>query len=290
MKSEYRDYLLQGQQAGLRYALFTSGRISQGLAGSNLGSRAGSSLEFMEHRNYMPGDDLRHIDWGVFARSDRLCTKMFREEISPHVEIVIDGSRSMGLAGSEKARACLGLAGLLAQASINSQFTFSAWQTGDFCEKIVNGSESPAAWDGLELESIVSPGEAFKRYPPHFRPRSIRVLISDLFWVGDPRQSLMSLAANASDVVILQLVARRDVEPGDQGSLRLIDSETGQVRELFVDDAAMQRYEQNFSRHQQNWRRACTEFGGRMVTLVAEDVVKDWHLPELIESEILGVA
>src|ERR1041385_2673619 len=67
-----------------------------GHAGSYSSPRRGTSLEFADYRRYSPGDDLRYLDWGIYARSDRLYVKLFREEVDLFAYIFIDGSASMG--------------------------------------------------------------------------------------------------------------------------------------------------------------------------------------------------
>src|SRR5579864_8079240 len=99
MEESYRQYVLEGERAGSRFALGVSRRLPQGRAGLHQGGRAGSSLEFKEHRDYQAGDDLRHIDWNAYARSDQLAVKVFHEEVNPHLDLVVDGSRSMALEG-----------------------------------------------------------------------------------------------------------------------------------------------------------------------------------------------
>src|SRR5499426_1886595 len=109
---ECGSYLIEGERAGMRYALEPPRTASAALAGLQFGRQAGASLEFRDHRDYQPGDDLRRIDWNAFARSDKLTVKLYREEISPHLDIVLDSSRSMALAASAKLRAAAGLAAI----------------------------------------------------------------------------------------------------------------------------------------------------------------------------------
>ena len=78
-----RENLLAGERAGLRYRLALPHLAARGVSGRQLGALAGSSLEFKDHRDYQPGDDLRRIDWNAFGRSDKLTLKLFREEINP---------------------------------------------------------------------------------------------------------------------------------------------------------------------------------------------------------------
>src|SRR5262249_19380726 len=116
MNAALREFLSKGEQAAFRYALGIPRNAPVGMVGSTLGQRSGSSLEFKDHRGYEPGDDLRHIDWNAYARSDQLTVKLFREEVTPHLDIVVDGSRSMALEGTPKAGACVALAAFFATA------------------------------------------------------------------------------------------------------------------------------------------------------------------------------
>ena len=66
-----------------RLRLVLSRRALRGVAGARVGTAAGSSLEFHDYRDYHPGDDVRLIDWNVFARTDRETIRRYREEVSP---------------------------------------------------------------------------------------------------------------------------------------------------------------------------------------------------------------
>src|SRR4051794_14097653 len=120
MDADLRRYLVEGERAGLRYALGVPKHAPVGLSGSTLGHRAGSSLEFKDHRDYQPGDDLRHIDWSAYARTDVLSVKLYREEVTPHLDVVVDCSKSMTLEGSSKGPATVALAAFFASAARNA--------------------------------------------------------------------------------------------------------------------------------------------------------------------------
>lgn len=289
MNEAYRQYLIEGQQAGLRYSIGTPRNTQRGLVGSQLGSSSGSSLEFMDHREYMPGDDLRRIDWNAFARSDKLSIKLYRDEVNPHLDIIIDCSRSMALPDSQKVRATLALAALIAQAACNSDYSFTAWQVRDSCRKLRNAADRPMLWDNIEFDSQISCEQALKLKMPQWRPRGIRLILSDLLWLGDPHHTLSILADCASDVFVVQILADSDVNPPQNGNVRLNDCETGQTKDVFVDTVTQKRYRQNLSQHQYNWNRACKQLGAVMATVVAESVVQQWKFDELILAQILKV-
>ena len=85
-----------------------------GRVGERLGAGTGSSLEFQDYRPYAPGDDLRHVDWAAYARSELLAVRLYREEVAPRIDLVLDVSRSMAVT-EQKLRAygeLVGAAGL----------------------------------------------------------------------------------------------------------------------------------------------------------------------------------
>ena len=117
----------------------------------------------------------------------------------------------------------------------------------------------------------------------------MRVLISDLLWLGDPTAVMRRLAQDAASLVVIQVLAKADMTPPAQGNLRLVDSESGQEMEIFLDAGARRRFTQAMERHQQAWRIAAQSVGARLVTMVAEDTVKNWDLQELVRQQVLGV-
>ena len=287
MNNIYRQYLLEGADAGAGYMLGLRHGLSDGGAGIKLGNRTGSSLEFMEHRDYMPGDDLRQLDWNVYARTEKLTVKLYREEINPRLDIIIDSSASMALPDTEKARAALGLSGLLATAAANSGYLTRVWTGAERLQPVVNGSSHVRLWGDLELSGHGNLYELMADFKGGFQHHGVRIVISDLLWPGEPKHFTAKIRSNASAVIIIQVLARQDIAPEASGNIRLHDSESGAEEELFIDDNALHKYRDTFSRHQQNWERACRESGVRLISLVAEDMTPSWDMRELMAHEIL---
>lgn len=287
MSTTFHEAWAEGEHAAARYSLGVPRQAPIALAGGAMGHRAGSSLEFKEYREYQPGDDLRHIDWGVYARSDQLTIKLFREEVSPHVDIVLDRSRSMALAGTDKARSAVALTAFFAAAAANSGYTHAGWLMGEHYERVTGTRGRSVRWEEVDFSFRADPLRVPIRQPAAWRPRGIRVLLSDLLWAGDPMQIVGPLADRAAAVVVIQLLARTDVDPTPLGNLRLIDSETESFRDLYVDAALLRRYRDALTRHQQLWHHACRQVGANFVLLIAEDLLSDWDLTELVATELL---
>ena len=95
-----RDVARLAEQVGLPFR----SRAWRGSSGAWQGRGQGSSVDFQDHRAYMPGDDPRHLDWAAYARTNNYTMKLFREEVSPRLDVVLDVSRSMVLTPEKEER------------------------------------------------------------------------------------------------------------------------------------------------------------------------------------------
>jgi uncharacterized protein (DUF58 family) len=229
------------------------------------------------------------VDWHAYARSDRLTIKLYREEVAPHVDIILDGSRSMNLEATGKARAALGLAAVFAMAAANARCTHGAWLAAEGMRRVGAGHERPSLWEGVDFDYGGNPWEALSA-PAGWRRNGIRIFISDLLWPGEPLAALQRLAEGAAATVIVQVLARADTEPPPPGSTALLDVETGERLDLFVDEATRARYTRALADHQQNWRRFCLQTGAILALLEAENIAQDWRLDPLEAARILATA
>jgi uncharacterized protein (DUF58 family) len=289
MTSRLRSALAEGRGAGMRYTLGVPKQAPMGVSGNALSQRAGSSLEFKDHRDYQPGDDLRHIDWNAYARSDQLTVKMYREEVLPHVDVILDASKSMDLEETDKGRAAVALTAFFATAAANAGFSHMTWLLAGEYRPVINGQAPPETWGEIELSHEQTEQATPGQVPASWRPRGTRILISDLLWLGEPLVTLRPLAERSASTVVVQLLARVDADPPQTGNLRLVDAETGLTRDLHVDEVLLRRYRDGLARHQQNWHRACRQVGAVFTTLIAESVLADWKFDDLVQAEVLRV-
>jgi uncharacterized protein (DUF58 family) len=272
MDDPIRQALREGEKLGTRYALQIPQVAPAGVAGSRLGRRAGTSIDFQDYREYQPGDDLRFVDWSVYARTDRMAVKLFREEVTPHLDLLIDGSRSMSLEGTAKGPAAATLAAVLAASAANAQCSQAVWLSGDGFQRLPNDTHPPSTWANLELTSTRTLDQAFDILGPRLRRLGVRVLISDLLWPGNPVQTIRRLSEGAAALFVLQLLGRDDTAPPAHGSVRLVDSETNEESDIYVDATVEKQYRENLAQWQRLWDDACRQCGARLVTLIAEDL------------------
>ena len=261
-----------------------------GRSGELLGRGTGSSLEFQEYRQYMPGDDIRHLDWGAYARSDQLMVRLYREEISPRTQIVMDASRSMNSGEQAKPLVTRQLAALLALLSA---------QLGGRPQVIPLGDTVPlpvVSLEGLETlyqqpftaQSTMS--ELLDRQAIPLKPQGIRMVISDFLFPHDPEQLIRRLASGAGQLWVIQVLNEWEGDPQPLGGRRLIDLESGQELDLRIDRASIESYRQRLKGLQEELQQNCRRVQAPFVTLIAERGLETLCRGELTASGLLRAA
>src|SRR5688572_26687243 len=179
----------------------------RGRAGERLGAGTGASLEFQDYRGYAPGDDLRHVDWAAYARSELLAVRLYREEVAPRIDVVLDVSRSMALT-ERKFRSYGELAGLIACACAH---------TVADARIITAPAADPRRLQRPEdIESVLQCEAALSALEGGHLPlrrRSLRVVISDFLFPHDADGLVPRLARDGASLSIVQLTLREEAEP-----------------------------------------------------------------------------
>lgn len=278
------------QRAVSRYQLGLLRVPVAGRSGELLGRGTGSSLEFQEYREYMPGDDIRHLDWSAYARSDQLMIRLFREEISPRTEIILDGSRSMTVGeGRHKARVAKQLA---------ATFCLMAGQLGGRPALFLVDDRRPAetvSIEGLErlssyeMNAIGDLGLVLSDGGIPFKRQSVRIVISDFLFPHDPDTLIRKLASEAAALWVIQVLNRFEQDPPALGGRRLVDVESGAETDLILNADRINQYKERLQRLQASLARASRRVHAPFVTLVAEKGLPDLCRDELCQSGILRV-
>lgn len=285
-----------GWARGLGCTLGRPGLTPAGAAGERLGHRVGSSIEFMDFRAYAPGDDLRRLDWAAYARSDRLMVRLHREEVTPHVDLLVDATGSMALPGTDKQAATLGLTALLCGAAEHTRWSRRVYglRAGDDASplagwEVPGGSGEPAGWDLRSLDADAGSERAVGELT--LRRRGLRVVVSDLLFEADPDALVSRWSDGAAGLWVIQLLAAQDADPaaagGFDGDVRLVDAETGGREEVRLDAAVLRRYRDALAAHQARWTDALGRVGGVRVTVVAEELVGGWDLGGLMRAGVI---
>lgn len=284
MKGFYRRTIENALSYASGVELTAPARVS-GLNGLRVGRRNGNALEFSEYREYQPGDDLRRLDWGVYARNEQLMVKLYSEEIDPRCDLIVDHSGSMGLT-QRKSAAALGLSALLARAAENAGFSLQVWHAGETLEKDPNGHH-PVEWRNERFDAVRSPSETFGGYDAGFFSRGIRLVVTDLMGPDDPGPFLQFLSDGAKRVAILQLLEDSELNPSAEGNTLFVDAETGEERELLVDEGSVRRYLERLERHRTMWSRAAVNQGALLLSFSVRNLLDGWPLDEFFRTGLL---
>lgn len=224
-------------------------RARSGGGGERMAKRRGSSAEFLEHRPYAPGDDLRRIDWLAYARTGEPVFKLFRAEEDVVMRIVVDGSASLAggtppkIEVAKKLAAAIGYLGLAA--SERTQVAYAS----DGLDKLCEPARGRGALSKLlrELDAIEPNGEtdlatAIDQVLLRSSRPGMLVVVSDFMDPGPFDAAITKAASMGHDVSMVQVLAREEVDPQFDGDFALEDVETGEIVEVTMDAAAIEAY------------------------------------------------
>ncbi len=258
-------------------------RPVRGLAGELLGRGTGSSLEFQDRRNYVPGDDLRHLDWRAYARTDQLLVRQYREEIVPRLDVLVDDSRSMAL-DDDKARLAVDLAALVALAGREAGLSVRVFALGDAASPI---ELERFAEEGVALSGARALAPSLDEAAPLLRPGAVRVLVSDFLSPHDSRRLVRTFAARAGAFTCLQILGREDAEPPEGAAYKLTDAETAATVDLVLDRHVVERYRARLRRLCDALQSECRRAGGNFLSLVARGTLDEHCRERLVPAGIL---
>ena len=231
----------------------------------------GQSVEFADYRTYVPGDDLRRIDWNLFGRLERLFLKLYEEERELPVTIYLDSSESMSFGRVSKfdfARQVAAAVGYVALCGFDrvtvEPFPLADDQAGLVGElRAVRGRRSAMRFfnnlNRLKAGGTADFNQALRLGAMKHRAQGVIVVLSDFLDPAGYEDGLKSLASRGSEVHAVQILALEELEPSSYGDLRVIDSETGAEQEVTFGKYRLKAYRatvQNYCRRLQEYCRA----------------------------------
>ena len=247
-------------------------RSWQGTAGNWTGAGTGSSIDFQDHRPYLPGDDPRYIDWAAYARSGHYIMKLYREEVSPRLELIVDISRSM-TAHPQRCERMLALAMFCVESAVSAGASVRVYAVSGSHWKFWRVSGLRAEdWSCPEFET--SGGVPDISLVPHMHG-SMRIVISDLLFPQPPANLLRRLVSGRGRGVILCPWLESEMNPDWNGNVEFVDSEDGTSRRQRVTQEVIDRYQTAYRQHIGMWRDACRRFDVRMTRIACDLPLKD---------------
>ncbi|EMI41239.1 DUF58 domain-containing protein [Rhodopirellula sp. SWK7] len=241
------------------------------MKGERISRRKGQSVEFADFRNYVPGDDLRLIDWNLYARLDQLFLKLFQEEEDLHFYALIDTSASMNFGTPNKLRVAKQLAAALGYVGLCRGDRVSVQALGPAGRSAPVVRSRAALWkllkylDGLDpapnqdVDANVSLHDGVKDFVLRGTSTGVVVLITDLMDKSGYESALRMLIGRQMDVFVLHVLSQEELDPPLRGDRRLIDVEDGDAAEITVNQHVIDRYQETLKAFLHQARQYCAQ-------------------------------
>lgn len=254
-----------------RLRLSTLDAIVAGLVGEREGRARAPRLEFADYRPYVPGDDLRRIDWNIYRRLGQIVVKVGVEDGRLSLSILVDVSRSMRVGPPGKLRLAQGLAAALGAIALLRGDHADMHVLGDGHARTVVRLEGPRqvavlaqALERLPESTDTGLEPALDEYAMSDPRADVAILISDAqVPLDELSRGLRTLAASARTAVLIHVVSVDEIETELRGPFELRDAETGRAFETTLDDQAAADYAEGFARFGDTVRALCREHGVR---------------------------
>jgi len=301
-----------------QFQLLAARRAKSSAKGERRSRARGQSVEFADHRSYVPGDDFRYLDWNLFGRLERLFLKLYEEERELPVRIFLDASESMTFGEPRKfdfARQVGAAIGYVALCGFDrvSVIPFPNSERG-----MGNGEQSqsaPGAMSSSEqaargalrsvrgkksamqffqnLNTLTAAGaadfnETLRRGALEARHAGLAIVLSDFLDPTGYESGLTALVGRGFQVNCIQILAPEEIAPTTFGDLRLVDSESGALQEVTFGRYRMKVYQQTVQNFIQRLREYCTKRGMNFFMAPSNTDLQDLLLKQLRKAEVWG--
>ena len=267
-----------------------------GMFGGNRRSKnLGSSCEFADYRDYMPGDDVTKIDWNAYGRFDKLYQKLYYDERQMHTRIYIDASRSMSHGSDDKAIAAIRLAAAFAYLSVCEMDKVSVYAIrGSELIEVVSGMVGKDAYlncinslNALEFDSDSHISDAI--VPSNVgRGDGFSILISDFLTDDNYEMAIDRFAEQKRDILCVQILSREEMNPQIRGKMHLFDSEDqSRFFRKKIDQDVIRAYKEALAYVTDRIRLYCESRGGQYILAPAHVELSELFFDKFVDMGVV---
>jgi uncharacterized protein (DUF58 family) len=292
-----------------QFQLLASRRAKSSAKGERRSKARGQSVEFADHRNYVHGDDFRHLDWNLYGRLERLFLKLYEEERELPVRIFLDSSESMTFGEPRKfdfARQVAAAIGYVALCGFDRvsvipfpgpnaetpQSMSSQELAARGALRSVRGKRSTMDFfqnlAALNAGGAANLNESLRRGALEARQAGVAVVLSDCLDPAGYEAGLTALVGRGFQVDLVQVLSPEEISPSTFGDLRLVDSETGGMQEVTFGRYRMKAYQQTLQNFIQRLREYCQGRGINFFTASSKTPLEELLLRQLRQAEVWG--
>jgi uncharacterized protein (DUF58 family) len=253
-------------------------RLTNRSRGEHQSGKGGASTEFVDYRDYSPGDDIRYVDWNIFLRLEKPFVKLYRHEEEMHVVLIVDASSSMQFEG-KFARACeLAAAfGLLALMNVEKVSAYACQHRGNEPLLLPPCTGRVSRRRLFEFLENIPPGgdfpidQAVDAVLRRHRGRGIAILLSDFLTFGDFQRPLNRLYRAGLEIFAVQILGPTELNPELTGDLRFVDSESGQTLDISSAGDILGIYHEHRLALEEELGILCRQRSGRFLSISSRD-------------------
>lgn len=251
----------------LEYLYIVSKKIFAGRSRAERKTRkTGSGIEFADHRDYVPGDDLRYLDWNIYGRLERLLLRLFEEEEDLHIYVLVDCSESMAFGDPAKIHYAMQVAAAIAYVGLANLDRVSIVALSDhIMDRLAPARGKGRIFNVFEFLRVLKPDgktnleTACRTFVAQNKRRGIAVLISDLYDPDGFEKGINTLRYGKFETGVIQVFDKVEAEPQLHGDLSLVDCETGEVREVTITNRVLAKYAEVHRQYRERIEGFCRE-------------------------------
>jgi len=265
-----------------RLAIHWQQSFSGIVGGHNTSRFAGPGQEFLDHRHFHQGDDLRAVNWRAYMRLEKMFLKMFQIEPRVPVRLLVDASASMAATGEEKFLAARRLAAALVYVGLVRLDTMVVHTFTDTLgeARLCSGGRHRFGPVSDYLGAAQAAGRTdflavSKQFVERYAQRGLLIVLSDFLTEAGSTKPFDYLAEFGHELLLIQVYDEQDRTPPWTGELELEEAETGERLELDFDGEARERYTAAFDDWSEQLRRSALRHGGRYAAVPASLPVEE---------------
>lgn len=251
-------------------------RVDQGMSGHRKSSAKGSSVEFSDFREYLPGDDIRRIDWNAYGRLDRLYIKQFMEEKEVFYHIFLDASGSMRYGEQKKSVMAQRLAAVLAWmvlAQLDRVEVLSLREGRlDPTGPVVGRGRFRHLLSELEALSFEGAAQLYEGVRrARLSGRGVCILLSDFLEASGLEEMIRYLTYKRQEVCLVQILAREELCFNGEGDWELTDLESRQAVRVTLSRSSIRLYEETLRRHNHRLQELAKRYGAAFLQVCSDE-------------------
>lgn len=266
-------------------------RRTNRMRGEHMSGKGGTSIEFSDYREYVPGDDIRYVDWNIFSRLNQPYLKLYAHEEEMHVAIILDSSSSMAFDGkfqlARQVAAALGVMGLM---SVERVSVYTCGQLDGRvpflkpCSGRVSLKRFFSFLENSEVGGSAPIEQSVENVLKQHSGKGIAVVISDFLTFGDVARSFNLLHGAGLEIYGLQILSPTELNPELTGDMRFVDVETHSTLDISSVGELLGLYHQHRQALEDYLAANCRKRSGRFLMTSSETDVKSLLFDRMLRN------